>query len=267
MRLRAIFALMLGLFIPSASAQITGSGYYGYNTASIPELFAQIFGISVSNPYQLIGILATFSVMWASAYVIFKVALQYLDTELSDDGYNKPFQSAVGLTNEDDSNILALLTLLITLTVVGTAGFTGLIRGWQSMILLAFTFMLLAGVIFILIGGVGGTVAGSAYIAGKSGQGIAKGINETKEALDNVETRERQIEEEEEREEDEIDEGRDDEADEDAHHTAEELEEVIRILSDAEDELNELLDEEIDELENDIENLRRIINLLGEHDG
>jgi len=266
MRLRAIFALMLGLFIPSASAQITGSGYYGYNTASIPELFAQIFGISVSNPYQLIGILATFSVMWVSAYVIFKVSLQYLDTELSDDGYDKPFQDAVGLTSEDDTNILALLTLLITLTIIGTAGFAGLINGWQSMILLAFTFMLLAGTIFVVIGGVGGTVAGSAYIAGKSGQGIAAGINETKEALNRVERHEDNIEVEEDEEEEEIDEGREDEADEEAHHTAEELEEVIRILSDAEDELNELLEEEVDELENDIENLRRIINLLGEHD-
>ena len=244
MRLRAIFALTLGLLIPSASAQITGGNYYGYNTASIPELFSQIFGISISNPYNLIGILATFSVMWVSAYVIFKVALQYLDTELSDDGYDKPFQDAVGLTDDDDTNILALLTLLITLTIIGTAGFMGLIRGWQSLILLAFTFMLLAGTIFVIIGGVGGTVAGSAYIAGKSGKGIAKGINETKEALDNVETRERDIEEEEDEEERDIDDGRDDEADEEAHHTA----------------------EEIDELENDIDNLRRIINLLGEHD-
>lgn len=265
MRLRAIFAFIMGLFIPSASAQITG-GAYGYNTASVPDLFAQIFGINVSDPYQLIGILATFSVMWVSVYIIFKVSLQYLDDNLADSNMDSPFQEAVGLTSENDTNILALLSLLITLTVIGSAGFAGLINGWQAMILLAFSFMLLAGTIFILIGGVGGTVAGSAYIAGKSEKGIAKGINETKEALDSVERQENDIEKEESDEEDKIDEGDEDEADKEAHHTAEELEEVIRILSESEDELNELIDEEIDEMEDNIENLRRIINLLGEND-
>ena len=261
-------ALLFSAVIPTASAQITNGGYgYGYGTASIPELFGQIFGISVSDPYQLLGILATFSVMWVSTYVIFKIALQYLDENLEDSNMNKPFQDAVGLTDDDSTNVLALLTLLITLTVVGSAGFAGLINGWQAMILLAFTFMILAGTIFVIIGGVGGTVAGSTYLTGASINATAKGIEETKQALDRVGAEEEQIEEEEEREEEEIDEGEDEQADEEANVTAQELEEVIQILSDAEDELNELMDEEIDELEDDIEKIRRIINLLGENDG
>ncbi|WP_414837303.1 hypothetical protein ACK3SF_03485 [Candidatus Nanosalina sp. VS9-1] len=265
--------LLFTAFIPSTSAQITNGGYYGYGSASLPELLSQVFGIRVSEPYHVLGILATFSVMWVSAYVIFKIALQYLDKNLEDSNMDTPFQDAVGLTDDDSRNVLAVLTLLITLTVVGSAGFTGLIRGWQSMILLAFTFMILAGTLFILIGGVGGTIAGSAYITGasvkatSSGVGqMVEGIEATKEALDRAETEEEQIEEEEAREEDEIDEGEEEEADEEAETTARELEQVIRILSDAEDEINELMDEEIDELEEDIDRIRRIINLLGESD-
>ena len=258
-------ALLFSAVIPTASAQITNGGY-GYGTASIPELFSQLFGIRVSDPYQLLGILATFSVMWVSTYIIFKVALQYLDENL-EDNMDTPFQDAVGLTDEDSSNVLAVLTLLITLTVIGSAGFAGLINGWQAMILLAFTFMILAGTIFIIIGGVGGTVAGSTYLAGASINATAKGIEETKEALDRVGAEEEQIEREEEREEEEIDDGDEEEADEEANATAQELEEVIQILSDAEDELNELFEEEIDELEDDIDRIRRIINLLGENDG
>jgi hypothetical protein len=258
--------LLFTAFIPSASAQITNGGYYGYGSASLPELLSQVFGITVSEPYHVLGILATFSVMWVSMYVIFKIALQYLDDNLEDSNMDTPFQDAVGLTDDDSRNVLAVLTLLITLTVVGSAGFAGLINGWQSMILLAFTFMLLAGTIFIILGGVGGTIAGSTYITGASMNATAAGIEETKEALDRVKTEEEQIEREEEREEEEIDEGDEDEADEEAETTARELEEVIRILSDAEDELDELFDEEIDELENDIERIRRVINLLGESD-
>lgn len=259
-------ALLFSAVIPTASAQITNSGY-GYGTASIPELFGQLFGISISEPYQLLGVLATFSAMWVSTYIIFKVALQYLDDNLEDSNMDTPFQDAVGLTDEDSTNVLAVLTLLITLTVVGSAGFAGLINGWQAMILLAFTFMILAGTIFIIIGGVGGTVAGSTYLAGASVNATARGIEETKDALNRVEAEEQQIEREEEREEEEINDGDEEEADEEANATARELEEVIQTLSNAEDELNELFEEEIDELEDDIERIRRIINLLGENDG
>lgn len=261
-------ALLFSAIIPTASAQITNGGYgYGYGTASIPELFGQIFGIRVTDPYQLLGVLATFSVMWVSTYIIFKIALQYLDENLEDGNMDTPFQDAVGLKDEDSRNVLAVLTLLITLTVVGSAGFAGLINGWQAMILLAFTFMILAGTIFIIVGGVGGTVAGSTYIAGASINATAKGIEETKQALDRVGAEEKQIKEEEEQEEQEIDEGNKEKADEEANATAQELEEVIRILSEAEEELDELMEEEIDELEEDIEKIRRIINLLGENDG
>ncbi len=265
----------LYIFIPSTSAQITGGGGSFYDqTASIPELLGQLFGVSVRNPYELLGVLATFAVMWVSTYIIFKVAIRYLDDNFEDGRMNRPFQDAMGLTNEDDRNILAVLTLLITLTIVGSAGFAGLINGWQALILLAFTFMLLAGIIFVLIGGVGGIIGGSAYVTGASAKAtargaeqMAEGIQETKEALSRAEVMEERIEEEEAREEEEIEAGDEDQADREAEQTAEELEQVIRILSDAEEELNELMEEEVEELENDIERIRTVINLLGENDG
>ena len=272
-----------------ASAQITGGGLNG--TTSIPALFSQIFGIDVGNPAALVGLLATFGLMWLSTYVIFKVSLKKLDEGL-DTGRNGGFTGAVGLGSSDDRNILAVLTLLVTLSVVGTGAFYGLIRGWQSIVLLAFTFMILAGLMFVLLGGTGLIFGGGSYIAGKSTKTAVDGVKELSNELDNVRGEEEKVDEIEESiddEEDDVEErerngytgGRnggsggsgDGEAsggstvEREIGDVAEKLERAIQLINDIEDRLDGDIASELENLKEDLKKLRKLLELLGLEDG
>lgn len=249
--------------VPSVSAQISNRGYSG--TDSIPDLLSHLFGIELHEPYYALGFAATIGVLWVATYVIFKIGVERIDEGLDNDGYNGGgFAGALGIDDSESRNLLAVLTLLIVLTMLGTGAFAGLIQGWQSLILLAFTFALLAGTIFVIIGGTGGVIGGSAYVTGKSAKVTARGVNEMQEAVSEIGDREGRIDREEQQEEDEIEDGEEQEADEEAEITAEELERVIQLIDDVEGRMNRLLEEEEEELEEDLENLRRIIELLGE---
>ncbi|MFB6116378.1 MAG: hypothetical protein ABEK10_02590 [Candidatus Nanosalina sp.] len=169
----------LVLFLPASSAQITSRG-----SASVTGLLTDILGINLSDPYVVLGFSATFGLMWVSVYIIFKVGISKIDS-----GYggrrSNPIGDALGLT-DDSRNLLAVLTLLITLSMLGTGAFYGMIRGWQSLILLTFSFMLLAGLLFVLIGGTGGIIGGTAYVTGKSAKFASEGVKELKDELDSL---------------------------------------------------------------------------------
>ena len=170
--------------LPIATAQITGRG-----TQSVPDLMSHLLGINISEPYQILGITATVGILWVSTYIIFKVGIKKIDEGLDRDRHRKSgLAGALGIDDDESRNVLAILTLLIVLTMIGTGGFMGLIRGWQSLILLAFTFALLAGTIFVLIGGTGATIGGSAYVTGKSAKVTAKGVEEMQDAVDSFST-------------------------------------------------------------------------------
>ena len=262
---RRLFLLSVFLsYTASASAQIT-SGYG--STQSIPGMINHLLGINLYEPYQVLGITATVGVLWVATYVIFKVGIKKIDEGLENDGHGSSgLAGALGVDDDKSRNLLAVLTLLIVLTMIGTGAFMGIIRGWQSLIILAFSFALLAGLIFVLVGGTGGVIGGTAYVTGKSAQVTAKGVNELQEAVDEIGTREERVEAEEETEEDDIDHGDEDEADEEAEITAEELEQIVEMIDDVEEELNDLIDELEGELEEDLENVRRLVDLLGDED-
>jgi len=267
----------LTLFSGQASAQITGSG----NFQSIPALFSQILGINVSNPYNVLGVLATFAVMWVSAYVIFKIAITKLDGDTRRGG----FADSLGIKNKEDTNLLAVLTLLITLTLLGTGAFYGLIRGWQSMILLMFTFMLIAGILFVLIGGSGLLFGGGSYLAGKAAKSTIEGVNEVREASEMISTEEDDVEEIEKNVDEEEDDIKDREErgegksrggeDEGGGSTVErELEDVIRkiersiqLIEDIEGLFDESLEQEIENMKNDLQTMKRILQVLGVEEG
>jgi len=178
-RLRHIFSLLV-LLTPYSSAQITSGG-----SVSTTGLISDLLGLNFSEPYVLIGFAATFALMWLSIYIIFKVGIEKIDSSYGG-RRNTPFADALGLDDENSRNILAILTLLITLSTVGTGAFTGLIRGWQSLVLLLFAFMLLAGLMLVLIGGTGGIIGGTAYTTGKAAKIASKNIEKMKEDVNEI---------------------------------------------------------------------------------
>ena len=261
-RLSGVLALVS--ILPVSSAQIT-SGYG--QTSSVTGMISHLLGVEIYEPYQILGITATVGILWVSTYIIFKVGVNKIDENLKKDGHRKTgLANALGIDDKESRNVLAVLTLLIVLTTIGTGAFMGLIRGWQSLILLAFSFALLAGTIFVIVGGTGGVIGGSAYVTGKSAKVTAKGVNELQDAVDEIGNRENRIEDEEREEEDDIDEGDEDEADDEAEITAEELEVIVNMISNVETELDELIEELEDELQQDLQEIRRVVELLGEDD-
>lgn len=261
-RISAFLASLLA--VPTASAQITqGYGYYG-NEGMI-GLLEHLIGISINNPYELAGLAATVGIMWVSTYIIFKVAITKLDEGVGDgsgvssSGY---FADALGLGDSDQKNILAVLTLLIVLTMMGTGYFMGLIRTWQSLIILTFTLMALALLIFILVGGAYGIVGGVSVTRGLGQQMRARGMQELADAEEKIRDAEERIAEEEREEEEEIDEGDTDSADRDAELTAEHIDQLREELEDVEEQIDQLSDDELELLEDYHENLEEIADLL-----
>lgn len=253
---------VLTFFTATASAQITGGGYGG--TRSIPDLMYHLFGIRFDEPYYALGFAATIGVLWVATYVIFKVGIKKIDEGLDNDGVGESgIAGALGVAeNSESRNVLAVLTLLIVLTMLGTGAFLDIIYGWQTLILLAFTISILAGLIFILVGGAGGIVGGAKVGRGLGKQVQAAGMEQLAEAESRIADAEEDIREAEEQAEREIDEDNEDEADADAEYTEEEIEQIITALEDAVQGLEAVTAEEIRDLGEAIENLEEIIELL-----
>jgi hypothetical protein len=258
---RWLFLLSVFLsYTASASAQIT-SGYG--STRSIPEMINHLLGINVYNPYEILGITATFGVLWVSTYVIFKVGIKRIDEGLdNNNARNSGLQDALGVDDSNSRNVLAVLTLLIVLTTIGTGAFLDIIRGWQSLIVLAFLFSILAGLVFVVFGGVGGVIGAT----GASARIGYRGVEQVQKTLDEISDREDRIDEEEDEEEDDIDDGNEDDADDKARITAEELEQIVDMIDDTEEQLDEVIEELEEELDEEIESVRKLVELLGDED-
>ena len=287
-----VFRFIAGFLamIPVSTAQISGGGVTGGQ--SIPGLLSELLGINMGEPYQAIGFAATFGLMWISAYIIFKVGIKKLDEGLDTGGRRSGgFASAVGIDSEDSRNLLAVLTLLITLSIIGTGAFAGLIRGWQSLILLAFTFMLIAGLAFIIIGGTGGILGGGSYMAGKSAKATAQGVREAAEEIESIRSEEERVEDVEgdiEAEESDAgdrersiddsggsgggsgsgsgergDSGSEEAAEREIEDVTRKLERAIQLINDIEDKLDDSISTEIENLKNDLRDLKRSLELLG----
>lgn len=236
------------LNISATSAQITG----GYGSASIIDVITRVIGINVGRPYELIGFLSTLAVLMVTTYIVLRSALGFIDERLGDE-YDDYFLDAAGVTDENGYNILALASVLVVLTMVGTFGFMDIINGFQSLIILAFLFTLLAGITLVISSGTGAIIGGTALGIGLGTRATATGIDEVRNALDEVERRE-----------DRADPDRSDPDREDAELSAEELEEVIEIIDEVEEEIDGILEDEEESLEEDLERLRELLELLGE---
>jgi hypothetical protein len=220
-----------------------------------------LLGINVYNPYEILGITATFGVLWVSTYVVFKVGIKRIDEGLDKNGYDDSgLQDALGVDDSSSRNVLAVLTFLIVLTTIGTGAFLEIIRGWQSLIILAFLFALLAGLVFVIFGGAGAVIGAT----GASARIGARGVNQVQKAINEIGDREDRIDDEEDEEEDDIDDGNEDDADDKARITAEELEQIVEMIDDTEEQLDDVIEELEEELDEEIESVRKLVELLGD---
>lgn len=250
--------------IGPASAQITRSGTYGGHR-SITDLIGDLIGVRMHDPYEAIGLVATIGLLWISTYIIMKITVMEFDKNLNnDDSYgasSTPFQSALGLADENDKNLLAVISLLVVLSMIGTGAFIGVLHGWQSLILLTFSLGILAALAFILIGGTGAAIGGSAMVAGGAAKATAAGAEQLYDGIERIQEAENKIRDQEEEEENHVDD-QPEQADQNAHMTEEQLEQVINALENATDEMDNLMNEELHELSGAVENLEEILELL-----
>lgn len=251
--------------IPAASAQIV-SDYGYYNNEGIIGLLEHLLGLSINNPYELTGLAATVGIMWVSIYAILKIGIKKLDegiddSSLSGSGY---FAESLGVGDTDQKNILALLSLLIVLTTLGTGYFTGLVRTWQSIFVLLFVIMALALLVFVVVGGAYGTIGGVSVARGAGKQLQAAGMEQLADAQKTINEAEQDIADLESASEEDIEQGDTGEADREARIAAEDIQEVIQELESVEDRIDELENEELQELEDFEENLDKVVDLIGD---
>lgn len=171
------FSGILTSITASTSAQISGGSG---QVTSVFAIIGDVLGINVQDPYSALALLATLGVMSLSTYIVLKVGAKKLD--IQDTVLPGSGRSGGG------RNILALLSVLITLTIFGTGAAAGVIQGFQSIFLLGFVFMILGGLTFVILGGSGGIIGGGSYVAGKSMKATAEGMKEGSEALDEAST-------------------------------------------------------------------------------
>ncbi|WP_414837866.1 hypothetical protein ACK3SF_00470 [Candidatus Nanosalina sp. VS9-1] len=174
---RKILALsgFLTSITASASAQVTGGSG---EITSVFAILGQVLGIDIGNPYSALALLATLGIMSLSTYIVLKEAfkkMDMLDTVLPGSG-----------RNGGGRNILALLSVLITLTIFGTGAAAGIIQGFQAIFLLGFVFMMIGGGVFIMIGGSGMILGGGSKAMGKFSKDAAEGISEGMEAVGEI---------------------------------------------------------------------------------
>lgn len=240
-------ALAISAFLTSitasASAQVTGGS--GQIT-SVFEIISEILGINVQNPYNALAVLATLGIMSLSTYIILKVGAKKLDIE-------DTVLPGSGRSGEG-RNILALLSVLITLTIFGTGAASGLINGFQGMILLGFVIMMFALGAFVLIGGVGGFFGGGSYMLGKSSKAAMDGIKEGNEAYqeakDMIETAENDIQDGA----DNGDEGKEEKA-------AEEIQQALKRLNDIQQISSTQLEEDRKRVKDAMQKVREELEL------
>ena len=162
-------ALAISAFLTSitasASAQVTGGS--GQIT-SVFEIISEILGINVQNPYNALAVLATLGIMCLSTYIILKIGAKKLDIEDT----VLPGSGSRG----GGRNILAVLSVLITLTIFGTGAASGLIQGFQAMFTLGFLFLMIAVGAFVVLGGTGVIFGGGAAVGGASLKATADGM-------------------------------------------------------------------------------------------
>jgi hypothetical protein len=232
-------------FAGPVSAQIADStGYQG-----IIPLITQILGIDVGDPYQVIGVVATFGIISLVNYIVLKKAFMRMDM--------LDVVNLGGSYGDEGRNILAIIAVLMTLSILGTGAFTGIINGFRSIILLLFFFMVIGGLAIVIGGGSFLTFGGIAQATGKGVEESAKGIQKGADALDKAGNVLSSAEEEEE-------EGRrrGESGDRDGEHDEEadaerKLNRVLEILDYVEGDFQEVLTENKERIQDAIDDLER----------
>jgi hypothetical protein len=238
---KLVFSSLLFSSIPLAAAQGTITQSQG-----VLPMISEVLGLNISNPYALIGILATVGVMDVVTYIVLKNGAKKLEIE----------DTVLPGGHDNSRNILAIMSTLITLSIFGTGFAMNLISGFQGLFIMGFTFLLIGGIIFMAIGGAGGLLGGGLWTFGKSSKAAAEGVedgvqgmNKAAELLDETEAEEKEGRER--------GENGDTEGERKEERDAEmKLNRVLEVLDSVEDDFQEALEvnkERINDAINDLE--------------
>ncbi|MFB6241963.1 MAG: hypothetical protein ABEJ36_04125 [Candidatus Nanosalina sp.] len=164
-KISSLIALLLGL-TSLASAQVTETGFVG-----IIPLITQILGIR-ANLFSVLGFVATYGVINLFVYMFFKIVARTASEKTDYISSRDLFGGS------DGRNLIAILSVLFTLSGVFGAGAAGIINGFQSLIVLTILLGLLVGFAMVFLGG-GGAALGSVPFAGGLGaRALGKGTKE-----------------------------------------------------------------------------------------
>lgn len=157
-------------FSGAVSAQISGeSGNFGGVFASLTGVLRSIIGVETLSPSNMFYFAIGLGILWVTITIILETGLDKL-------GLGDIFQSS-GLYQDGSKKLLYVLSLLITLTTVGTGAVTGLVAGLQSFFLLAVVSVVIALLVAVLFG----LPSGALFGIGAGSKVLGKGTSYAKE--------------------------------------------------------------------------------------
>lgn len=222
--------LMMSLFsfLPLAVSQSPFQDRGGMT--SINELLQQLLGVQINDPYAFAGILASLGVLWGATYVALKTGFSKLGLE------EHVFPDSRG----NGRNIVAVISLLVVLSMVGTGSFATIISSWQALVGLSFAFGVVVLFIYLIFGGTGALFGGTAYIGSRAIDSTYNSISEASELFSRAEQEDQ--------------EGRSEDAIRD-------LERALTLLEESDQEIEEVLQADIQELEQAITEIKDEMNV------
>ncbi|MFB6143668.1 MAG: hypothetical protein ABEJ98_00005, partial [Candidatus Nanohaloarchaea archaeon] len=262
-----LFSSALASVLPLTAAQIAG-GEGGIFT-SFTDLLRTIIGVETLSPSNMFYFAIGLGIIWVTLTIVLEKGLEKLGME--------DVFTGTGMGNEGSKKMLYVLSLLLTLMMVGTGAVTGLVAGLQSFFMLAIASILLALLITALFGlpsgalfGLGGGMkalgkasdfsgidSGTAKKAGKS---VGKGLEKAKNFIQEAEQDMNEVEKEEQ-------EAAQQGNFEEAKHAAREEEEAEGDMEKAGGEIERVLSAEMDEISETLQEARDAVRIENEEEG
>lgn len=249
------------VFTGMSAAQISGEGSGVF--ASITDILSTIIGVETLSPTNMFYFAIGLGIIWVTLTIILQKGLDEL-------GLSSVFTDA-GYGSEGSNRMLYVLSLLLTLMMVGTGAITGLIAGLQSFFLLAVGSIVIALLIAALFGlpsgalfglGAGAKALGKASSfsgvdggsAKKAAETAGKGFNKAKNLVQKAEEEMKEVEKEEK-------EAKQKQDAEEAEHAAKVEEEAEKDLEQAENITENILEQELQQLDDTLDEARKELNM------
>lgn len=181
-----------------------------------------------ADPWGTLAFFSTIAVMMLSTYFVLETSVREVD--------NSSLSQAVQLEGYEDgiSKRLLGISILLVLSSMGLASqFMNIVWSIQSLVLLAFGFGILAGLVYVL-GGALFVTAGGVKLG-------AKGIKDMERTINEIGNQEAEVRREEEEMREDINDNNDRKADKEGEQIENELEHIIEALENQEDKMSLIL--------------------------